>query len=110
MSGSREAFEKLYTEFSARFDTGKCLVCRRYLGGWLKITVYRLKGSPEIDVGDSLEVLNCLQEQTGLTEAWLPFYFSYKVKKDNSLTYYHFCRRNNAEKRLSDNLRNTIIQ
>ena len=66
MSDSREAFEKLYTEFSTGFDTEKHLVCRRYLDGWLKITVCHLKGSPKIDVGDSLEVLNCLQEQNGL--------------------------------------------
>ena len=110
MSDSRESFGKLYTEFSTRFDTEKYLVCRKYLDGWLKITVCRLKGSPEIDLGDSLEVLNCLQEQRGLTEAWLPFYFSYKLKKDNSLTYYHFCSNNNTEKRSSDNLRNKIIQ
>ena len=53
MSDSRETFDKLYTEFSARFDTEKYLVCQRYLGGSLKITISCLKGSPEIDVGDS---------------------------------------------------------
>ena len=106
---SKEAFEKLYIEFSARFGTEKYLVYWRYLSGWLKITVCCLKGSPEIDARDSLEVLNCLQEQNGLTEAWLPFYFSYKIKKNNSLTYYQFRSDNDAEKGLSDNLRNYQI-
>ena len=64
----------------------------------MKITVYGLKKSLGIDVGDSLELLNCLQEQNGLTEAWLPFYFLCKVKKSNRLTYYHFRSDNDAEK------------
>ena len=105
---SYKAFNSLFCNVKDRFDQENYFVCWKYLDGVVTVKVYCMKGSLEVGISDTLDVLNYLQVKYNFV-GWSPFYFSYQIEKNKCDSYYCFCSKIQNKKQPFEKLRNIVV-